>query len=93
MLVEYRIRAADLTVGDLIVVARNRIGEPTKTLQVKQIERGRACDGMHLNCVRPEPTIKVKDKGKDIRIPNPRADALLTNDGCYARAAFVDVLR
>jgi len=88
---EIRTRGAVLAIGDLIILARNKAGWPTKTLLVKRVERGESCNGMHINVVRMP--IRRGTPAQEARDRATIAHAIIESDGCYDRAAFVDVLR
>jgi len=88
---DVRIRASELTPGDLIVLTRDRMGVPRKTLLVQRLEHGESCKGIHVNVKRA-----AVRRGTPVQEAHDRATIahmMLSSDGCYDLTAFLDVLR
>lgn len=93
MLYPNLIPVSELAPGDVIVVRRNeRTGRPVKTTKVATIEYGATCRGVHVNVKYGPQTMDVKQGGRTVKVPHPMATAIMSSDGCYHRAASIDVL-
>jgi hypothetical protein len=75
-------RADQLRVGETLVLSAKR------TVDIRSIEIGQSCKGVHLNIVR-KPAL-IKHKGK--MIPNVEGGSIIHSDGCYHPCTLVEVL-
>jgi hypothetical protein len=77
---------AELRVGHTLIVGAKR-----KKIDVRFLERGGCCKGIHVNIVRRD-THSIKDrKGRIIGL-NPDRGAFVHSDGCYAACTVVEIL-
>lgn len=80
------IAARDLQVGDIML-----IGKSEKRIEVKTLERGGSCGGIHVNVVRRE-AHAIKKNGKVIGL-NADRGAIVYSDGCWSICALLLIER